>query len=365
MTNNMPRIHSLDGLRAVSILLVLIGHIAGTVNSPAWLLPLHNLGNLGVKVFFVISGFLITYLLLEELGQSGKISFRGFYLRRTFRIFPAFYFYILCVVIANQFGYLPLMQGDLLHASTFTMNYHHEREWALNHTWSLAVEEQFYLLWPLALFALGVRRALYCAILMLAVAPLIRAGMWYGFDASPSAMTREFQAVGDSVAVGCWLAVAYHRGCAMPWWFKSNWFFIVPLSLPVVPALFYKFDPGLFYVVGQSYVNFAAAAVIWRFIGCHDGISFRILNHRVLVWLGMLSYSLYLWQQPFLNDWSIAWFATWPVNLALTFVCAMLSFYLIERPFHRLGRTLAKRVSDCKTVVADSHRNLAKNPITN
>ena len=68
----MPRIHSLDGLRAVSILLVLVGHVAGTVNSPGWLLPLHNLGNLGVKIFFVISGFLITYLLLEELGQSGR-----------------------------------------------------------------------------------------------------------------------------------------------------------------------------------------------------------------------------------------------------------------------------------------------------
>ena len=126
-------------------------HIAGTVNAPAVLVPLHNLGNFGVTIFFVISGFLITVLLLEELRSQGKISIRGFYQRRIFRIFPAFYFYIALVLLANSLGYLDLYDGDVLHAVTFTMNYHHERAWAFNHTWSLAVEEQFYLFWPLDL----------------------------------------------------------------------------------------------------------------------------------------------------------------------------------------------------------------------
>ena len=157
------RLHSLDGLRAVSIVLVLVGHVAGTVNAPAILTPLHNLGNFGVKIFFVISGFLITLLLLDELRRRGKIDMRGFYLRRCFRIFPAFYFFIACMMIAHAGGYLELFPGDLLHAATFTMNYHHDRAWALNHTWSLAVEEQFYLLWPLLLLLLGTRRALACA----------------------------------------------------------------------------------------------------------------------------------------------------------------------------------------------------------
>jgi len=173
------RLHSLDGLRALSILLVLVGHVAGTVNAPEWLTPLHNLGNFGVKIFFVISGFLITLLLLEELGVSGRIDLRGFYLRRCCRIFPAFYFFIGCIVLANAGGYIELYPNDVLHAATFTMNYHHDRAWALNHTWSLAVEEQFYLLWPLLLMLLGIGRALVCAAVLVIAAPLIRIFMCY------------------------------------------------------------------------------------------------------------------------------------------------------------------------------------------
>ncbi len=336
-----PRLHSLDGLRAFSILLVVIAHIAGTVNAPAVLVPLHNLGNFGVTIFFVISGFLITVLLLEELRSQGKISMRGFYQRRIFRIFPAFYFYIALVLLANSLGYLDLYDGDVLHAVTFTMNYHHERAWAFNHTWSLAVEEQFYLIWPVILVLLGVRRALVCAALLVIAGPIIRTLMWYVFEVSPSAMTREFQAVGDALATGCLLAVLHHHGHSIPGWFRSRWFIWVAVSLFVVPALLYKLDPGLFYVLGQSYVNLAAAAIIWRCINVERGVAYRILNFSPVVWLGTLSYSLYLWQQPFLNDWIREWFATWPVNLGLAFGCAIISFYLVERPFLRLGRRLA------------------------
>ena len=348
MTPATQRIHSLDGLRAFSILLVVVGHVAGTVNAPAWLTPLHKLGNFGVTVFFVISGFLITYLLLIEMGSTGTISLRGFSLRRIARIFPAFYFYILCVFIAHQFGYLSLMPGDLLHASTFTMNYHHERAWALNHTWSLAVEEQFYLLWPFALLLFGLRKALIGAVAFMLLAPIVRAIMWYGLEVGPSPMTREFQAVGDAIAVGCCLAVIYHRGIAPPNWFRSAWFVLVPISLFVLPAALYLLEPGLFYVFGQSYTYLAAAAVIWRCITTSGDLTHRILNQKTVVWLGTLSYSLYLWQEPFLNSFSQAWFTHWPINLLLAFGCALLSFYLIERPMHRFGRAFANRKPDCK-----------------
>jgi len=330
--NNKQRLHSLDGLRAASIMLVLVGHIAGTVNAPSWLTPLHNLGNFGVKIFFVISGFLITFLLLEELKQYKSISIKNFYLRRCFRIFPAFYFYIVCIVIANYFGFIELFKGDIFHASTYTMNYHHERAWALNHTWSLAVEEQFYLLWPLALVILGLKRALLCAAAFVIIAPIIRAVMWFVLDAPPSAMTREFQAVGDALASGCLLAVIHHRGWNIPKWFQHISFSLIPISLFVIPVLLYKVSPSLFYILGQSYVNIAAAAIIWRCISVDHGIAYRCLNTKFSVWLGTLSYSLYLWQEPFLNSWSTAWFAAWPINLILAFICAVISLYLIERP---------------------------------
>lgn len=335
---NAKRLHSLDGLRAVSILLVLVGHLAGTVNSPGFLLPLHNLGNFGVKIFFVISGFLITLLLLQEQHDRGRIDLRGFYLRRCLRILPAFYFFVGCVVLANAFGYLELYPNDLLHAASFTMNYHHDRAWALNHTWSLAVEEQFYLIWPLLLVLLGGRSALRWALLLVIGAPIIRAVMWYGLDASASAMTREFQAVGDAIATGCLLAVLHYRRVPIPGWFKGPLFALVPLSLFAVPALLYKIEPGFYYVVGQSYANIAAAAVIWRCVSVDRGIAHRVLNLAPMAWLGALSYSLYLWQEPFLNSWSSEWFTAWPVNLLLAFACAIFSYYLVEKPFLKLKR---------------------------
>jgi peptidoglycan/LPS O-acetylase OafA/YrhL len=338
----MDRIHSLDGLRAVSIILVLVGHVAGTVNAPTWLTPLHSLGNFGVKVFFVISGFLITFLLLEEYRVYGSISLRNFYIRRCFRIFPAFYFYIVCIAVANSYGFLELFPGDIFHAASYTMNYHHERAWALNHTWSLAVEEQFYLLWPLALVMIGIKRSLVLAFIFVLIAPLIRAGMWYGLESTPSAMTREFQAVGDALAAGCLLAVMQHRGWQIPAWFRTAWFIAVPITLFIVPALLFKFDPSLFYIVGQSYVNLAAAAIIWRCTNVSQGLTYRFLNNARVVWLGTLSYSLYLWQEPFLNSWSREWFASWPINLVLAFACALFSLYLIERPFLKIKQSLFK-----------------------
>ena len=140
---------SLDGLRAFSIVLVLIAHVS--LQYP-WLRRfVEHVGNYGVRIFFVISGFLITGLLLKELTKTGRISLKSFYIRRTLRIFPAFYVYVLTVVILAWAGILILLPGDLLHAVTYTMNYHMVRSWWLNHMWSLSVEEQFYLLWPTVL----------------------------------------------------------------------------------------------------------------------------------------------------------------------------------------------------------------------
>src|SRR5207249_7673280 len=104
----------------------------------------------GVTVFFVISGFLITGLLMREQGRSGQISLKRFYLRRAFRILPAFYTYILLVMACGALGLVEIKKYDAVWAALFTADYR-EQPWVLGHSWSLAVEEQFYLLWPPAL----------------------------------------------------------------------------------------------------------------------------------------------------------------------------------------------------------------------
>lgn len=330
------RFASLDGLRALSILFVCVGHLAGTVNFPEILSTLHNLGNFGVKIFFVISGFLITLLLLKEKQRFGHINLKQFYLRRTIRLFPAFYFYIVCIVLAEHFAVISLLPGDLLHAATYTMNYHNERSWWLNHTWSLAVEEQFYLIWPGLLCLLGTIRAKNVAIIAITFIPLLRILMWYVFDASASTMTRHFEAIADALATGCLLAYLYQDGFRLPKWCDSSLFILLPISMILLPSLLYKIDQGLFYTLGQSYINLCAAAMVLRYMTVTQGLSYQLLNSKPAIWLGGLSYSLYLWQEPFLNSWVTDWYASWPVNLLLTAVFACLSYYVIEKPFMRL-----------------------------
>jgi len=146
------RIPSLDGIRAISIGLVIFSHLAGTHHFPVrWSIFSSDLGMLGVRVFFVISGFLITTLLLEEYADSGGISLPWFYFRRTLRIFPAAYAFIAVIFILHGLDLVSLQSRDMLHALTYTMNYSqdsfHRHSWTMYHLWSLSVEEQFYLLW--------------------------------------------------------------------------------------------------------------------------------------------------------------------------------------------------------------------------
>ena len=132
------RIPSLDGLRALAIGLVLVEH-----SGCAWL---PHAGTFGVQLFFVISGYLITRLLLEEQEKHGRINLRAFYLRRCFRIFPAAFAYI---AVVSAFS--PSARRDIVWAVSYLMSYCQHPSIFVAHLWSLSVEEQFYLLWPLAL----------------------------------------------------------------------------------------------------------------------------------------------------------------------------------------------------------------------
>ena len=146
-------------MRAISILLVVAWHLRSNGSAP-WLDPLWRVdtGNLGVRVFFVISGFLITSVLLAEYARSGTIALRRFYVRRAFRIMPVFYVFLAVMAIGGALGLLEAPLSSVLLAGTYTGDYTH-LSWSVGHTWSLAVEEQFYLLWPGHIVLLGLRRA--------------------------------------------------------------------------------------------------------------------------------------------------------------------------------------------------------------
>ena len=171
MSTEGRRIRSLDGLRAVSIILVMISHLIGV---RGFLVPeaagrVFELGELGVRVFFVISGFLITSILLRELAEHNSVDLVRFYFRRTLRIFPPYYLFVLVLAIVQAIGLITLNPGDLSHALSYSSNYHPQRSWFVGHTWSLAVEEQFYILWPAILLLLGKRKGLVLALAALEI----------------------------------------------------------------------------------------------------------------------------------------------------------------------------------------------------
>ena len=147
------RIPSVDGWRALSILMVLASHSTRMNGfSDTWgvmsVFPLAFDGNLGVRFFFVISGFLITFLLLREHDQNGKVSLKSFYIRRTLRILPVYVAYLAVVAVLQFFTRLHQAPITWIGDLTFTVNFL-PRGIISGHLWSLSVEEQFYLLWPL------------------------------------------------------------------------------------------------------------------------------------------------------------------------------------------------------------------------
>jgi len=331
------RIPSLDGLRALSIGMVLIAHLTGTRNFP-WVEEIGRwqLGTFGVRVFFVISGFLITTLLLEEADRYGTISLRGFYMRRFFRIFPAFYALCAVLFVLDRTGVIALHPRDLLAAVTYTMNYHRDRAWYVGHIWSLSVEEQFYLLWPAVLLFAGIRRGLMAAAAVVLLAPPLRLATGFVASFRPG-IGETFQTVADSLATGCLLAGLGPWLAQSPRWRRLldwRWFWwTVPL---VVAASARNPSAKLEWLVGETVMNVGIALVIARTIHRPDEPIGRLLNTRPFVWIGTLSYSLYLWQQVFINRHGTSLPQSFPVNLALTLVVAVAADNLIERPFLRL-----------------------------
>ena len=326
-------------MRALSIAAVLVGHTVGTSGFPFQLEAMSHLGNIGVRCFFVISGYLITTLLMQEFESTGRVSLTTFYARRSLRIMPASLVFIFSMFLAQQLHWIELQSGDLFHAITYTMNYHDGRAWYLNHLWSLSVEEQFYLLWPGLLLLLGLRRGFYLACIVVALAPIVRYLMLSYFGSSDTALTREFQAVADSLAIGCLLAGYRQTLDCAPLYARLLHSPLFPILPCVGLALSVAFGTRSYYFWGESLANLSLAlAIDWAIRRPETHIG-RILNSAPFVVLGTLSYSLYLWQEPFLNPQTHAWATTFPTNVALVVVTATASYLFVERPFLRLRPT--------------------------
>lgn len=332
------RIPTLDGLRAIAILFVLAAHGLGTRNLPAFRTARALFANVGVRTFFVLSGYLITLLLLRELARTGRISLRGFYLRRATRIFPAFYVFLGVVTLLVTLGYLVVPQLQLWLASVYLTSFQSWPAWNVHHLWSLSVEEHFYLLWPLTLALLGRRRAFIGVIVVILISPFLRFIAWHLWTDQQPLIRTASPFVFDALATGCLLALGreflekqrvYMATLAAPW------FWIVPVLLVaslLAPSPAWLPKPAI------TLANFGIALAIHRGLLFPNARVSQFLETTPMVWIGTISYSLYLWQQLFLDRRQTSWPHAFPINIALAFCLATASYYLVERPILRWSR---------------------------
>ena len=326
------RIPALDGLRAVAIAAVMMSHgfLSYGLRVPGAPSPLlraigyiaGHLGGLGVALFFAISGYLITTMLLEDQ------NLRGFYIRRAFRILPPAYLYLIVVAIAE-----PLRRGELSSAAFFYSNYWAERSWYTAHFWSLSMEEHFYLLWPVWLVCLGVRRALIAASVLIAITALWRPWSLSHTQLPYPALQRTDIRLDAFLFAGI-LAIFIRGPYRAPLLrvLTSTWFRVLG-SLTLLAAWTWELS-GSAPATGTLVESALLPAILVSVIHWPRSRVFRVLESTPLRWVGRISYGLYLWQQLFLAPPAEAFLP----RVALTFAAAAASYYLMERPLLRYAR---------------------------
>lgn len=327
------RFPSLDGIRAVSILLVLFAHVSNSFPlSPANRMLTRNIGLLGVAVFFVISGFLITSLLLRERQRTGTISLRKFYLRRAFRILPVTCLYLGFITLANWVLHLNISFQYILTALFFLANlpaFH--GSWFVNHFWSLSVEEQYYLFFP----ALLKRWTAYMPVIIVSLLGLIMVLKTLMYLTPEGTFLRGLFSVivqMDGVLVGSLAGMCY--------------FFSVPLRQFIgAHARWLSTAAALLFILtnifgGSPVVDLigylSIALMILCAVSVNKGWMYWILNTRLMTMWGRLSFSMYVWQQFFTAAGRFGRITHPPYNLVLIGLVSFLSWRFFESYFLRI-----------------------------
>lgn len=338
---NSPEIPALSGVRFIAVFLVIFYHLGFQV------VP----GGHGVMLFFVLSGFLITWLLLKENEKTGTVSLKGFFKRRIFRIFPAFYVYWIVAVVALLAFTKNVPWAHAASAALYVSDYyyalHPESNNLFSHTWSLAIEERFYLCFPFLFVAFS--RNLNRLVKVLA-AIIVSVWLWrfilvYGFKVEDSYIYTAFDTRIDHLLVGCFLAVILKLEKFKSFWNAALKNSLMPLltivlllssiyfgsmdSLKYKDTVGFLIEPILMGIFIVQVILFSATP-IWKWLDWYP-----------VKYLGTISYSLYLYQQltlyittKFLGEYPFVIQAVCAV--IVTIIAASLSFYLIEKPFLRL-----------------------------
>lgn len=305
MENKSNRIPSLDGLRAISILMVVFGH--------AFHFRLIDIANLGVRMFFIISSFLIVGILLKDVEKK-RFSIKQFYFKRLMRTFPAFYVYLLllfCVLnCLNIFEW-----EQFWRAPVYLENYHsrsiwNDKQWFVGHTWSLAVEEQFYIVVALLFLMvnnkyINTNKLITILITIIIVIPFIRVSYMFVSwipDVFRGSIHRSFETVADSLAIGGMMALVADKVIN-----SRTYAFLkdkILLLLVVILAIQFLNSSYLVEVIGLrvryiynffglTVINFSMAMIMMVLIyNPNRNFITKLLNTKFFITIGLWSYSI-------------------------------------------------------------------------
>ena len=338
------RIAVLDGVRGIAILLVIVFHgsdafLAGR-HAGLFARIAHEGGHLGVDIFFVLSGYLITSILFSEYKRDGRIDLGRFYWRRARRIFPAYYAYLAVVGILAVRGVLHVPITGWLMSLFYLTDYSFGRTavWIV-HSWSLAVEEQFYLFWPALIMLLGIPRARKFALAVIVALPFVRLATYVFFPHQRPSIDVMLHTRLDMIMWGAAVAIASSQRASFLERLAGrrgvNAAFVCVAALAGSVLLATRFQGTYLFTIGYSITGICTATLLVCLLAHPEWRATKALGMRPIVALGRISYSLYLWQQLFLSPENHTLSGRFPLNFAAAILCAIASYYCIERPFFK------------------------------
>ncbi|MCU7522185.1 MAG: acyltransferase [Ignavibacteria bacterium] len=345
-------IPGLDGLRGMAILLVMLFHTG---------IPSFRGGFTGVDIFFVLSGFLITSLLLSEASEAGRINLKYFYMRRILRLLPALVLMLAVVTLTAQALKLRGPAHTDTTSSIITLFY--SANWVrafnlhqmglLSHTWSLSIEEQFYMLWPLVLIIMlryvrREKRILNIVLFLSVFSWFLRIYLTY----SGHTAERIFNGLdsrADALLTGCAAAIIRSTGL----WTKRVSRLKSPAYAGFILPLVILFNiswsnHNMFFWV-SFLLEFLTAVLILHIVSDEKSMIKKFLTSKPLVWVGSISYGVYLWHDPVfevMRYWGYSKLSILFSGSIITLGIASVSYYLMEKPLLRLKKSFQVKTTD-------------------
>lgn len=348
------RIVEITGIRCFAVMMVTLSHAQHTIEggytgflSPLWLF---SHGSQSVLLSFVLSGFLITRMLTKEFAEKGCLDLIAFYSKRILRIWPASYFYILTIAALSMAGILAIDWRHIAIASLHLWNYGEllhvtvaegtHGNWYLGHLWTLALEEQFYWVWPPILLYILRNRSERLLLALIFIVPLIRMASYFLVPSLRGQVNLMLHSGVDPILVGCYLAMNQEKWSSKLAVLKyRHWILtgVVIVFMIATPQLGIYLKGIWTATYGRTIDALLAAIIILSMVEVKDFWLARICRMRLVVFVGTISYSIYLWQQLFLGEY-FKYALKFPFNIVQALVMALISYYMVEKSFLRRSK---------------------------